>query len=208
MDADKTVEGTFSDTEDTTAPTGAPVVSKVAAKPYQITIGWTASADAWLAGYEILRDSPTNATLTVRGRRGASATRQFTATGLLCNAPYRFRVDAFDGSGNGLTGANELLIRTAKCPPPPKLNTVMHVRPPKSTTGRTAYFHWGAKRLGKEVVRFKSQCRLDKQKVWKKCAPGKTYTRLKPGRHVFRVRAGDSAGWDPTPFVYTWTIRR
>ncbi len=64
------------------------------------------------------------------------------------------------------------------------------------------HFHWGANR---GPVRY--QCRLD-GRLWKKCFPGRTYRRLKPGKHVFRVRAYDAAGADKTPATYRWTIRR
>ncbi len=52
------------------------------------------------------------------------------------------------------------------------------------------------------------QCRLDKQKYWKKCTPGKTYRKLKPRVHTFRVRAGSTGGWDKTPATWRWTVKK
>ena len=43
------------------------------------------------------------------------------------------------------------------------------------------------------------RCRLDKKK-WRSCTSPKKYKHLDPGRHVFKVRATDTAGnVDPTP---------
>jgi hypothetical protein len=43
------------------------------------------------------------------------------------------------------------------------------------------------------------QCKLDKH-AWTSCTSPKTYRHLKPGTHVFRVRAVDNNGQtDPTP---------
>lgn len=43
------------------------------------------------------------------------------------------------------------------------------------------------------------QCKLDR-KPFKPCASPKKYKKLKPGKHVFKVRAIDEAGnADPTP---------
>jgi Ca2+-binding RTX toxin-like protein len=50
------------------------------------------------------------------------------------------------------------------------------------------------------------QCKLDRG-PWKACTSPKTYKKLKPGRHVFQVRAKDKAGnVDRTPAKKTWRI--
>jgi hypothetical protein len=93
-------------------------------------------------------------------------------------------------------------------PPPPPLNTQLLKKPPKSTKSRTAVFYWVAKRGSTFVSSFKSQCRLDKAKSWTACRSGKSYRKLKPGAHTFRVRVGNAAsGWDPTPAAYRWKIK-
>ena len=51
-------------------------------------------------------------------------------------------------------------------------------------------------------------CKLDKKK-YKLCTSPKTYKRLKPGKHVFRVKARDRAGnVDKTPKVERFRIKR
>ena len=51
-------------------------------------------------------------------------------------------------------------------------------------------------------------CKLDTQ-PYRQCASPKTYTRLKPGKHVFRVKARDRAGnVDATPAVTRFRIKR
>jgi hypothetical protein len=51
-------------------------------------------------------------------------------------------------------------------------------------------------------------CKLDKQKL-RPCTSPKTYTKLKPGKHVFRVKARDRAGnLDATPVVKRFKIRK
>jgi hypothetical protein len=50
-------------------------------------------------------------------------------------------------------------------------------------------------------------CKLDKQK-FRACTSPKTYRKLKPGKHVFRVKARDRAGnLDATPAVRRFKIR-
>jgi hypothetical protein len=54
----------------------------------------------------------------------------------------------------------------------------------------------------------KFQCKLDKRK-FKPCTSPKTYKKLKPGKHVFRVKARDRAGnVDRTPTVRRFRIKR
>ena len=54
----------------------------------------------------------------------------------------------------------------------------------------------------------KFQCKLDKQ-TFKPCTSPKTYKKLKPGKHVFRVKARDRAGnVDKTPMVKRFKIKR
>ncbi|HVD41132.1 MAG TPA: hypothetical protein VNC16_09050 [Solirubrobacterales bacterium] len=55
-----------------------------------------------------------------------------------------------------------------------------------------------------EAVTFK--CRLDKRR-WRRCASPKVYKRLKPGRHVFKVRAFTSAAEDPSPAKRKFRIK-
>jgi hypothetical protein len=51
-------------------------------------------------------------------------------------------------------------------------------------------------------------CKLDK-KAYKQCTSPKTYRKLKPGKHVFRVKARDRAGnVDRTPIIKRFRIKR
>jgi len=97
-------------------------------------------------------------------------------------------------------------------PPGPRTiyyNTVLLTKPAKVTRSRRASFGWGAKLDGVYKSNFKSQCRLG-SKPWGTCRPGKTYTKLKPGYHTFRVRVAqtNTSRWDKTPASYTWRIKR
>jgi hypothetical protein len=99
-------------------------------------------------------------------------------------------------------------------PPPAILNTTFLAKPFKTTRKRTATFRWAAYRSGHKVTTgVRSQCRLDKQTLWRSCKSPRYLTRLKPGYHTMRVRVGDSVGaasvrWDKTPATYTWRIKR
>lgn len=56
----------------------------------------------------------------------------------------------------------------------------------------------------KEKPTFK--CRVDKRR-WRKCASPKTYKRLKPGRHVIKVRAFTATASDQTPAKRKFRIK-
>ncbi|TMK56186.1 MAG: CSLREA domain-containing protein [Actinobacteria bacterium] len=73
-------------------------------------------------------------------------------------------------------------------------NTKILKGPPKKTKKRTAKFKFSSTEAGSTF-----QCKLDR-KPFKPCASPKKYKRLKPGKHVFKVRAIDKGGnVDPTP---------
>jgi hypothetical protein len=68
---------------------------------------------------------------------------------------------------------------------------------------RRATFRFRAREKGSKFA-----CKIDR-KHYKPCTSPKTYKRLKPGRHVFRVKARDTAGnVDPTPVVKRFRIKR
>jgi CSLREA domain-containing protein len=88
--------------------------------------------------------------------------------------------------------------------PPPaadsKAPTATITKGPKAqTTSTTAKFKFKSNEAGSTF-----QCKLDKGK-FKKCKSPKTYKKLKPGRHVFKVRATDRAGnvGKPAPRKFT-----
>ena len=68
---------------------------------------------------------------------------------------------------------------------------------------RRATFRFGSGEPGSTF-----SCKLDKRKLTP-CASPKTYTKLKPGKHVFRVKARDRAGnLDTTPAVKRFKIKK
>ena len=76
-------------------------------------------------------------------------------------------------------------------------------KPTINQAKRKATFKFAASEAGS-----KFQCKLDKQK-FKPCTSPKTYKKLKPGKHVFRVRARDRAGnVDKTPMVKRFKLKR
>lgn len=75
--------------------------------------------------------------------------------------------------------------------------------PPKKTKKTTVRFKFRATEAGSTF-----QCRLDR-KPFRACRSPRTYRKLKPGKHVFKVRAVDPAGnVDPTPAKRKFTVLR
>jgi CSLREA domain-containing protein len=100
--------------------------------------------------------------------------------------------------GGGATGGGGTV------PPPPhdtKAPTTKITKGPKAkSTSTAAKFKFKA---DEPVSRF--ECKLDKGK-FKKCKSPKTYKKLKPGKHVFKVRAIDKAGNIGKPAKRKFTI--
>jgi large repetitive protein len=68
---------------------------------------------------------------------------------------------------------------------------------------RKATFRFGSGEQGSTF-----SCKLDNKKT-RPCTSPKTYKRLAPGKHAFRVRARDAAGnRDATAVVRRFTIKR
>jgi hypothetical protein len=86
-----------------------------------------------------------------------------------------------------------------------------------STPPQTQIVKGPGKRLAKGIARFRFRsseagssfrCSLDRRKP-KRCRSPRTYKRLKPGRHVFRVWAIDASGnKDPTPAKRRFRVPR
>jgi flagellar hook assembly protein FlgD len=72
--------------------------------------------------------------------------------------------------------------------------------PKAQTTSTTAKFKFKSNEADSTF-----QCKLDKGK-FKKCKSPKTYKKLKPGKHVFKVRATDKAGNVGKPAKKKFTI--
>jgi hypothetical protein len=83
---------------------------------------------------------------------------------------------------------------------PPR--TRIQARPARVGASSVATF-----RFSSDEARSSFGCRLDGG-PWKPCRSPKTYRRVRPGAHTFRVRARDRAGnVDATPARYTWRVR-
>ena len=201
MQTDHTVTATFSTTPDASPPT-APSASAAPFGRYSVDLSWTPSSDQWLAGYDLYQGSAHIS----RASRTATSHR---VENLLCETNYTFRVDAYDWSGNA-TPSNVASVRTGPCITPEPTgappNTVIHVKPPRSTRARTAFFHFG---LRGSIPATRYQCKLDRGR-WRACSAsrGIRYRRLRPGIHTFRVRAGNANGFDRTPATHRWRVRR
>jgi hypothetical protein len=105
------------------------------------------------------------------------------------------------GGGNGSGGNNGGGSGTAKDKTPPDTKIVKG--PPKKTHKTTAKFKFTATEAGSTF-----QCKMDRKPL-KPCSSPKKYKKLKPGKHVFQVRAIDSSGnVDPTPAKRKFTVLR
>lgn len=104
-------------------------------------------------------------------------------------------------SGGNNSGSNNGSKGGKKDTTPPDTKIVKG--PPKKTHKRKVTFKFTSTE-GKSTF----QCKLDR-KPFKACGSPKTYKKLKPGKHVFKVRAIDKAGnVDPTPAKRKFTVLR
>jgi CSLREA domain-containing protein len=107
------------------------------------------------------------------------------------------------GGGNNGGGGKECPAGT-NCGPPvvptPVPDTKIVKGPPKKTSKTTVSFKFKATVGGSTF-----ECKLDKGK-FKKCSSPKKYKKLKPGKHVFKVRAVKGGKVDPTPAKRKFTV--
>ncbi len=91
---------------------------------------------------------------------------------------------------------------TAEPPEPPVVvpQTRLHGHPSKRTRNATARFTFASSVRGAHFL-----CKLDSGK-YRSCRSPRVYRRLKPGKHVFRVKAVDSDRADPTPATFRWRV--
>ena len=138
----------------------------------------------------------------------------------LAPGTHTLRVRATDAVGNPDPTPAEVgwTVTTPGAPPPPVTpsnpvpvpsldtsapNTRLVGGPARRTRARSASFRFASTEAGATF-----RCKLDRKR-WTKCRSPKRYRKLKPGRHVFRVRATDAAGnVDRTPATRKWRIRR
>ncbi|MGN6215722.1 MAG: hypothetical protein ACTHN7_02025 [Solirubrobacterales bacterium] len=109
------------------------------------------------------------------------------------------------GGGGGSGGGPPCPAGSSGCPPTPSPplpvpDTKIVKGPPKKTSKTTVSFKFKAT-VGDSTF----ECKLDKGK-FKKCRSPKKYKQLKPGKHVFKVRAIRGGKVDPTPAKREFTI--
>lgn len=111
-----------------------------------------------------------------------------------------------NGGGSGGNGGQACPAGSNSCGPPvapdrTPPDTKIVKAPPKKTHKTTVKFKFTATEAGSTF-----QCKLDR-KPFKPCGSPKKYKKLKPGKHVFKVRAIDKAGnVDPTPAKRKFTV--
>jgi hypothetical protein len=81
-------------------------------------------------------------------------------------------------------------------------NTTLKKKPPRRGASRTATFSFASDIPGSVF-----DCKLDRKPFEEACRSPLHLKRLKPGRHILRVRAIGPVGIaDPTPAIYRWTV--
>ncbi|HEY1355987.1 MAG TPA: hypothetical protein VGF09_06700 [Solirubrobacterales bacterium] len=173
------------------------VFRKATAAPGEIKsfIG-EATADgsgAWKVEYEDQSEEPltlpegTNVAALQTGPSEGSSELALT----IAETPKPEEKGSGGGGGGGSTNPAD------KAPPQTKIT-----KGPKGKSSATsAKFKFTSTEAGSTF-----QCKLD-HKPFKTCRSPKKYKRLRPGKHVFKVRATDPAGnTDPTPAVKKFTV--
>jgi hypothetical protein len=122
----------------------------------------------------------------------ATQTSETGATSELSTATAASEASDGGGGGNngGGGGAPDTIAPTVKITKGPKAKS----------TSTTAKFKFKASEAGSTF-----QCKLDKGK-FKSCRSPKTYKKLKPGKHLFKVRATDKAGNVGKPAKRKFTV--
>jgi hypothetical protein len=111
---------------------------------------------------------------------------------------------AYQGDGGHLQSAGETTLQVVAPAPPAATapNTTIKKKPRRKTALRKAKFKFVSDQAGSTF-----QCKLDKKRYRPCRSPFKR--KVRPGRHVFRVRAINPQGLaDPTPAVFRWRVGR
>jgi CSLREA domain-containing protein len=108
------------------------------------------------------------------------------------------------GGGNNGGGGGKACPDSTNCGPPitpaRTPDTKIVKGPPKKTSKTTVSFKFESTLRGSTF-----ECKLDRG-AFKKCRSPKTYRKLKPGKHVFKVRAVKGGKVDPTPAKRKFTV--
>jgi hypothetical protein len=204
------------------APTAAPTISK--AYPTKVsgtslpeakvrvfaTVGESNGAIEGFLGEAVADSSGEWTALIATSAVGANVTATQTFEGgtsqMSATAPVEAEPSSGGDTGGGSSGDGSSSGSTQGTTPPPATPTVEAPKvtitkgPAKKSTATTAKFKFKASVAGATF-----ECKLDKGK-FKKCKSPKKYKKLKPGKHVFKVRAVNAAGADTTPATRKFTI--
>ena len=118
----------------------------------------------------------------------------------LTPASHTFKVAATDQAGN-TDPSPATYTWTIQATPSTPPDTTITAQPPATTTSTSASFSFSSASSDAAFV-----CSLDGSDP-SSCTSPITYSGLGVGSHTFRVAASDSAGTDPTPAAWTWTIQ-
>ncbi|HEX7244188.1 MAG TPA: hypothetical protein VF245_01315 [Solirubrobacterales bacterium] len=152
----------------------------------------------WSVTYEAAIPGETRIAATQTSVAGGTSELAFATT----EAEPKKEGGGGSGGGNGGGGGRPV------CPPsggggcenPPMLQTTIKKGPKAKTHSTTAKFKFVSNLSGSTF-----ECKLDKGK-FKPCKSPKTYKKLKPGKHAFKVRAKKGGVTDPTPAVRKFKV--
>ncbi len=183
--------------------TGNALASTVA-----VTFTTAAPPDTAITGTPTATTTSTSATFTFTATPATGATFQCSLDGAAyatCTTPltysalalggHTFNVRAVNAAGTDATPAS--FTWTINAPVP---DTTITGTPGASTTSTSATFTFTSTPAGATF-----ECSLDSG-AFTACASGVTYTSLTVAAHTFSVRAVNTAGPDPTPATFAWTI--
>lgn len=174
------------------------VFSKTETDPGELH-GFLAEAEADESGnWKVTYATVAVGTLVTATQTASGATSQLAGPVAAAADPNK------GGGGGGDGGGGEACPAGPNCGPPvtpaPVPDTKIVKGPPKKTSKTTVSFKFKST-LGGSTF----ECKLDKGK-FKKCSSPKKYKKLKPGRHVFKVRAVKGGKVDPTPAKRKFTV--
>ena len=178
---------------DLTAPTVPTNLVAATPSPTAVPLSRGASTDtggSGLAGYTVVRDGATLATLGL--------VTSYTDSAATAGSTHTYTVRARDAAGNLSALSNSVTVIT---PNPLAPDTLIHTGPRGIiTTTTTATFTFHSTRTPATFT-----CKLDAG-VAAACTSPKSYSGLTDGSHTFTVYAFANGYPDPTPATATWAV--
>ena len=196
-----------------------PTKVSVACGPNGLTLGASTTCTATVADTVIDPTEPTAPTGEVKFASDGPGSFSVVACGLTsagagkasCQVSYnpsavgsgKHKIAAaYQGDGGHLQSAGETTLQVVAPLPPAATapNTTIKKKPRRKTALRKAKFKFVSDQAGSTF-----QCKLDKKRYRPCRSPFKR--KVRPGRHIFRVRAINPQGLvDPTPAVFRWRV--